>query len=59
MVALPFDGNPLRLGGILLSLRPLLGVVSVVVFAGLLYYQRRNCANCSTVPILVATGETG
>lgn len=27
-------------------LRPLLGGVSVVVFAGVLYYQRRNCATC-------------
>ncbi|WP_132060846.1 hypothetical protein [Halorussus amylolyticus] len=27
-------------------LRPLLGAVSVVLFAGLLYYQRRNCKSC-------------
>lgn len=27
-------------------LRPLLGVVSVVFFAGLLYYQRRRCEVC-------------
>lgn len=27
-------------------LRPYLGVVSVGLFAGLLYYQRRNCTRC-------------
>lgn len=27
-------------------LRPVLGVVSVLLFAGLLYYQRRNCESC-------------